>query len=277
MPLRLMAIFLLALATACAAPGRMSPPAALAYAPPASPVVEYEVGDTARIEIQAAGQSFAVNANVRERWRMEMGPSPAGVRVTASLVDLDGTLTNPLTRPQTADESAVSGPLVFTLDPRGRATVEVVPRVAPAVAQFLSGAGTAHSFFPRLPGRAAGPADVWTDTVSYEVEESGAVTRNRSVTTYTVVGDSLVAGKRYLLVRTAGTTEQSSAGKLAGTDFHQQAAGTTSGHFLWDRGAGLLHSLEYRSELTGSMSVPIAPEPLAVRVTSTIRQRRVAP
>ncbi|MSR35459.1 MAG: hypothetical protein EXR95_02275 [Gemmatimonadetes bacterium] len=259
---------------ACATPSLPTPPA-LAYGVPAPPVVRYAVGDTARVEIQAGAQSFAVSVSVAESWRMEFTPTAAGTRVTATLTDMDGRLTNPLTSPQSADESAVSGPVVFTLDRRGRPTVEALPTVTPAVAQFLSGSGMAHTFFPRLPGRTVGVGESWTDTVGYDTDESGARTSVRSVVTYTAAGDSVADGARYLLVRWTGTTEQSSAGSIGGTEFEQAVAGTTGGQFLWDAAAGILRSLEYASELSGTMAVPIAPAPLEVRVRSRIRVVRV--
>jgi hypothetical protein len=267
---------LLALA-ACAGPGQATPAAALAYGMPRTATADYVSGDSARIQIEAGGQRFAVEADVQQTWRMEFAPVARGVRVTATLTGMQGTLQAPMSRPQTADESAVQGPVVFTLDARGRATVERLPTIKPVVAQFLSGAGIAQGFFPRLPGRAAGPGQSWTDTVGYTTDESGAKTTVESITTYTVVGDSTVGRASYLLVRTAGTTRQVSGGTLAGTEFDQDVRGTTTGHFLWDRAAGELHELEYHGSLTGTMAVAIAPAPLTVTVSSVIRERRIEP
>jgi hypothetical protein len=261
----------------CAGSGRAAPPAALAYRMPRTATADYVSGDSARIQIEAGGQRFAVSADVQQTWRMAFAAAEQGVRVTATLTGMQGTLQAPMSRPQTADQSAVQGPVVFTLDPRGRATVERLPTIKPAVAQFLSGAGIAQGFFPRLPGRAAGPGQSWTDTVGYTTDESGAKTTVQSITTYTVAGDSTVGKATYLLVRTAGTTRQTSGGTLAGTEFSQDVQGTTTGHFLWDRAAGLLRELEYHGSLTGTMRVAIAPAPLPVTVSTVIRARRVEP
>ncbi len=270
-------LLLFALFGCGASTGVVAPPRALAYAVPTPAVVEYVSGDSARIQIDAGGQRFAVRAEVAERWRMAFEAAPQGTRVTATLIDLDARVTNPMSAPATADESTVQGPVVFTLDARGRATVERVPTIKPVVAQFLNGYGVAQGFFPRLPGRSLAAGASWTDTVSYETEESGAKTTVESVTTYTPAGDSVDGGVTYLLVRTSGTTRQSSVGTLAGTQFEQAVSGSTSGHFLWDGAAGILQELVYRSELTGTMEVAIAPVPLAVTVTSTIRERRASP
>jgi hypothetical protein len=268
------AVAFIALLGACAGPAPVAPPPPLGYAVPAPPSIEYVVADSARAELDAAGQSLALNVVVGERWRMEFSGAGEGVRVTATLTDMDARMTSPLSAPQTADESAVSGPLVFTLDRRGRAAIETLPTIRPAVAQLLSGAGIAHTFFPRLPGRAVSTGDRWTDTVAYVSEEGGAQIDVSTVSSYTVVGDSVADGATYLLVRMEGTTAQASAGTISGTDFHQEVSGTTSGHFLWNRAAGIVHASELRSDLGGTMEVTIVPVPLGVRVRSTVRVRR---
>ncbi len=274
MKLRRWTVAALPILSACATGGAPGSARALAYGVPAAATVGYLVGDTARVELQAAGQSFALSAAAREGWRMEFTPAGDGLRVTATLVDLDARLTNPMTPPATADESAVTGPVVFTLDRRGKATVERLPQMTAVVSQFLSGTGVANSFFPRLPGRAVARGESWVDTVEYTSDEGGAASTTRTVTTYTVAGDSVVDGETLLLVRSTGTSAQSSAGTIAGTDFDQSVEGTTSGHFLWDLAGGVLHSVAYDSEMSGSMEVAIAPVALAVRVLSKVRVRK---
>jgi hypothetical protein len=275
---RVRGLLVLIVAAGCGRTGSVAPAArALAYGVPVPPTLDYVSGDSARIEIAAAGQQFAVTANVRERWRMAFAAAPGGTRVTATLTDMDARMTSPLSSPATADESAVTGPVVFTLDARGRVAVDSVPTIEPAVAQFLNGYGIAHGFFPRLPGRPVASGQSWTDTVAYVTDEGGAKTTVESVTTFTAAGDSLVDGATYLLVRTQGSTRQESTGTIGGTSFTQKVGGTTSGQFLWDAAAGTLEELVYGSELTGTMDVAISPVPLDVTITSSIRQRRVRP
>jgi hypothetical protein len=132
----------------------------------------------------------------------------------------------------------------------------------------------AHGFFPRLPGRALVRGESWVDTVSYAATEAGAETTVRTAWTYTAAGDSTVAGVAYLLVHASGRSEQSSTGTIAGTSFTQSVAGAVGGHFLWDGGAGILRSSEYRSDLSGTTELSIAPVPLNVRVRSAVRVER---
>jgi hypothetical protein len=233
------------------------------------------MADTVRVEIQALGQSFALAGGARSDWRMEFRPDSAGTRVTATLVDLDARMSNPLGPGQTVDEAQVTGPVVFVLDARGNPTVLSVPRLGPGAAQFFTGGTIANGFFPRLPGRLLAPGESWVDTVSWTADESGTSNRVRTVWTYTAAGDSLVGDSTYQLVRAAGETEQSSEGSLAGADFTQSVTGAVTGHFLWDPRAGILHASEYRSDLGGESELSIAPVPLAVRVRSVVRVARV--
>jgi hypothetical protein len=249
----------------------------LSYRPPDSASAAYRMADTVRVEIQALGQSFALEGGARSDWLMAFQPDSGGVRVTATLVDLDARMSNPLGPGQTVDESQVSGPVVFVLDPRGNPTVLSVPELGSGAAQFFTGGTIANGFFPRLPGRALAPGESWIDTVSWTAQESGTSNTVRTVWTYTAAGDSLVGDSIYQLVRAAGTTEQSSEGSLAGADFTQSVAGTVAGHFLWDPRAGILHASEYESDLSGESEVSIAPVPLAVRVRSVVRVARTPP
>ena len=160
----------------CAGPSLPVPPPGLAYRLPSPPTLGYRMADTVRVEIQALGQSFAVEGGARSDWRMEYEPDPRGVRVTATLVDLDARMSNPLGPGQLVDESQVTGPVVFTLGPRGNPDVVSFPRIEARAAQFFTGGTIAQGFFPRLPGRSLVPGEGWVDTVSYSAAEAGAQT-----------------------------------------------------------------------------------------------------
>ena len=265
---------LLAPLAACAGAGAGVP--LLAYRVPVPPVVGYLVADTVRVDVEAAGQGFELGMSARARWRMEFEPADDDhVQVTATLSELAARVANPVTVAQTADESVVSGPVVFTLDRRGQATIMRLPTLSPPAAfQVVSGAKIAHAFFPGLPGRVVSAGEAWVDTVSFATEEGGAGMTVRMVMSYTAVGDTAVGGARYFLVRAQGTSEQSASGVISNTAFSQTIAGTTGGYFLWDNAAGVLHSLDYRSELSGTMQVAILPVPLDVRVRGTFRIMR---
>ena len=262
---------------ACAGPAAVAPVPSppLAYRTPTPPTAEYLVGDTAQVDLQAAGQKFPLKLAASSHWRMEFRDTADDrLTVTASLLDLAARVSNPMTADQTADESSVSGAVVFTLDARGNSTIVSLPTSsAPAAAQFVSGAAIAYAVFPALPDRTVAPGDSWSDTLSFN-EGTGAGTNVRSVMTYTVVGDTLLGGASYLLVRTTGTSEQATSGEVSGTDFSQTVSGTTQGRFLWDTRLDMLHSLESQSDLSGTMMLSIVPVPMDVHIRGLLRVTR---
>jgi hypothetical protein len=269
-----LAAVLLIAGSGCAGTGA-SP--ALAYRLPDPRSAEYRMADTVRVEIEAMGRSFAVQGGACSDWSIDFGTDPGGVRVTATLVDLDARMSDPLGPGPIVDESEVAGPVVFTLDRRGSPTVQRVPELGAGAARFFTGAAIAHGFFPRLPGRVLAPGESWADTVSFEASEASSHTAVRTLWTYTAAGDTTVDGLDYLLVRARGETEQSSSGRVAGADFTQSVSGPVEGKFLWDGEAGLLHSSEYESDLSGTTELSIAPLPLEVKVSSAVRVSRTSP
>ena len=65
---------------------------------------------------------------------------------------LVATLTQPMGAPVQVDEGYVTGPLLFSLDRQGNATVTGQPEVRAEASQMVSGLDLAHGFFPGLPG-----------------------------------------------------------------------------------------------------------------------------
>src|SRR5438105_1643899 len=93
---RVLALLPLLALPGCAGPGKVAPGGALAYGTPRLETLDYVAGDSARIQIEAGGQRFAVSADVREAWRMVFAPAAQGARVTATLTGMQATLTTPM-------------------------------------------------------------------------------------------------------------------------------------------------------------------------------------
>lgn len=271
-PARLSLLALPALAACFGAPAGPALPPPLAYRVPAAPGPwVYVQADTAAIDVAAGGETFAVAAASSATWAMELEPSPDGLRVTAVLRALDARLDNPLAGVQRTDEGGVTGPTIFTLGPRGDGSLVRGPSVEGAARELFSTAPLVHHLFPRLPGRAVASGEAWTDTIRYRADEGAGEVGAEVSLTYTVAGDTLVAGLPYLLVRFQGRDRRSTSGEAGGMAFAQDVEGPVEGFFLWDRRRDVLHALEQRSELDGTMDVSLAAEPLDVRVRSTMR------
>ncbi|UCC26681.1 MAG: hypothetical protein JSU98_06140 [Gemmatimonadales bacterium] len=250
--------------------GGMSPPS-LAFQVPDDPQVTYSQADTAVMSIDAGGQMFDVSVVTTATMALTFTSAENGVRVTTSWTALDASVSNPMGAPERVSVEDVEGPLVFDLDSRGVAQVVSPPTLKGNASRMVSPAAVANSFFPRLPGSAPTPGMTWTDTISYEADEDAGTTISRTIVTYTVAGDTTVAGQGLLKVDMTGQVSQTAEGVTSGMGFVQDVAGGFEGYFLWDLREGVMHSQVSESEMVGTMDVDAAPFPLDIAVRGVSR------
>lgn len=249
-------------------------PATLDFQVPSQAQMSYTQSDTAVVSVDAGGQMIDVNMVSNALLDMSFAPAERGVRVTATWRELEASVSNPMGAPERFGVDDVEGPLVFDLDRRGAAQVVTTPTLDGNAAQMVSPHAVAHSFFPRLPGGAPTPGMSWTDTIAYEAEEEAGSTMTRSIVTYTVAGDSTVAGRTFLKVNLSGESSQMVEGVMSGMGFIQDAAGGLRGWFLWDLAAGAMHSQVVETDMQGTMDVDAAPFPLEISMRGVSRTTR---
>ncbi len=260
---------------ACAS-GPPSPPV-LAYGDERVEEVVYTYTDTTEIDVSVMGQSMQLSQRGEAEYDVAFQPGSTGVDVTLSVRSLSSTLSQPLGAPVRTDESMVSGELAFALDRVGDATVARRPEVADELSLMVSGLSLANTLFPGLPGTPALPGETWVDSLSYSGEEGSGQLSESSVLTYTVVGDTLVDDRSLLHVTVAGTTTVFNELSISGMQVSQTSELDVSGYILWDHQAGILFE-SYREEAgSGTVSVPIAPAPLPIRVRTVQRTRVQTP
>ncbi len=250
--------------TACALGGPPSPPG-LTYGVPTETQVTYTVEERSDMDIDAEGQSMQARGSSSMTLGVAFTESTEGVTVTMHVRELQATLSNPMGS-QSADQEGIEGPVVITLDRTGEVTLVEEPEVTGTVAQFFQSPRLAYGFFPKLPGRAAGAGDSWTDTLSFEGTPGGNEIKATSVLDYVIEGDTVVDGRSLVKIAFEGTVDQSGRGQVTGMDFTQNLSGTTSGWFLWDLQRRLFVESRSDGDLRGSMEVSAAPFPLALRV-----------
>jgi hypothetical protein len=246
-----------------------SAPPALAYRLPAEREVRYEVVDTAVISIEALGQRLALDVGSAAEYAMTFDRAGDGIRVTLRVVELSATMNVPMAGPVTFDESSISGDLVFTVDRRGGVAVVATPEVDAAVRQLVPPEQVAHSFFPALPGTAVALGGTWVDTLAYEAE-GGA---QRTISSYVVVGDTVVDGRSLLRIDFHGTAEMEQALSMQGTQVQQKTNLALEGHVLWDQQRGLIYERETRMSGTGTVRMPLLPTELPTRLEMRSRAR----
>lgn len=233
----------------------------------------YAFEDETVVSISAMGQSMEVSQVGSATYGLTFTPSPLGVGISLSVLELDATIRQPMGGPLTVDESAVAGTLEFSLDRLGNASISGQPTVNAEASQMVSGLSLAHTFFPGLPGRAVAPGDVWVDTVAYEGEEGAGNASENAVLQYRIVGDTTVAGRALLRIDFVGTSRTSTEMDMSGMLVRQESELEVEGHVLWDLQAGLMFESERTGVGSGRASVPIVPTPLPIRITTTKRVR----
>lgn len=254
--------------------GPASPPG-LAYGLPNPPTATYVSGDTVHMDFDVQGQSMQARVMSMSTFGATFARAADGIEVTMTVEDLNARMSNPAGPPASADEEDIEGPLVFTLDRKGEATVVSEPKVNQAGQQFFQPLLLAKTFFPRLPGRGMEPGASWTDTIRAEGPQGEGQVSLTSVITYTIVGDTTVEGSSMVRIDMEGTNESSASGVIAGMDFSQSASGTMSGWVLWDMSRGLMAESYSESDGRGTMDVSAAPYPLGMRIRQQSRVKLV--
>lgn len=266
------AILLFGLA-ACSGPGGVTPSGGLMYTVPATSSVVYVAESTQNISIDAGPMgSMAMTANSEAELAMAFASGPDGIQVTTTFQKVSASMDNPMGGAETASESDIDGQLVFTIDKTGKGTLVSAPEVKGTAEQLISPTTFVYEFFPRLPGGAADPGDMWTDTIQYEINMEQGDVSSKSVVTYTLVGDTVVDGLTLLHVTYEGDAEAVGTGLSGGTEVIQTFAGDLTGMFLWDPARSLMVWSESSQDLDGTVEVPAAgmpPMPMAISGTGT--------
>lgn len=262
---------------ACASgggPGVGSSPPALAYAMPDGGTLVYSQSDTVQVEVDMGGQTLPITQASNGVISMDFTSQPTGLRVSATYLDLEASVDNPMTGTERFSEADVEGAIVFDLTPRGEGTLVSGPELQGGAAQMVSAGTMAATFFPRLPNRPVVAGDRWVDTLDVVADEESGRIETRSISEYTVRGDTLVDGRTLIRVDFVSDDEREARNSEQGMDLTQDLAGRTSGFFLWDPVARALHSQVATSRMTGTMEVTGAPFPLGLTVEASSRMER---
>lgn len=261
-------LVLIAPLAACAggggSPGAMAGPPALAYAMPPGGAVTYIQGDTVEMEIDAGGQILDVAVEMSALLDLAYAGAGDALEVSIDFRDFEISASNPMAGSQRGDESEIDGPVVFTMDRRGVGALVSGPEVDGVAAQAVSPQTMAASFFPRLPGRAVTAGEMWTDTVTLEVQEEVGSTEGTTIYEFTAVGDSVVDGSTYLKVAFTTHDERVSESTQDGTQISQDVEGDGAGWYLWDSSRSLVVQQFMQARLRGTMEVSMAPVPLGL-------------
>jgi hypothetical protein len=262
---------------ACGGVGAPAPqPVILAYQVPDSIRVSYEFGDTASFTIETGAMGdMEVSTDRSGTAAIRFGAADQGVLAYVRFPRFHASFRNPAQGSVSADESAIGGSFTVAVAPRG--TVEVVdsPSLDSLLLDIAGPMSLVRPFFVQLPG--GPPEDRWVDTVTTVEEVGDTRTRTRTVVTSSLVGDTMVAGRRLLHIRTRAESSLEVTGSSGGMELEQRLDGVTTGIVLWDPVAGLLVERAESGDLEGTLELPgagVPAFPVRGHLTRTVRLRR---
>lgn len=238
------------------APPVVPTPDVLAYGRPDPNPAAYTFADTTVFSIRTdMGPMEVVTARAGTAeldFRRWAGDS----RVFVRFPELQGSFTNPMQGATRVDESDIGGAFAVRVDSTGLVAVVDTPSLSAAMRDIAGPAGLVQPLFVQLPGRPVEAGARWVDTVTTIEESASARSEVQSVVTSVLQGDTVVAGRRFLHIRTTSVDNVQIAGVSGGVNFEQRLTGTGSGFVLWDPAAQLLVERVETGELSGVLELP---------------------
>lgn len=237
--------------------------------------VRYEVTDSSRMTIDTPMGAMALRTEARSLLDVAFAEHADGTMVTATVAEYESKMESDMAEATSADTDDVEGPLVFVIDGRGAAEVVSLPEASGETGARARFASMAHALFPRLPSRAVEPGFSWTDTVTWSIDDEEVVSAT-SAYRYSLVGDTVVDGRRLAAIDVAGDGETVIEADAGGMQVTTTMSGTYAGVALWDWQRGILHSLvlEQQADGTGQLDMPGVP-PFNVEATERFRVQLV--
>ena len=259
-------------AAGCTGPGAPSPADTLSYGVPSPPTAVYHIADSMSIDVNSPAGGVALTGAGSATMGLAFRTDPGGVYVTGTVEAFAGSFANPMMGTQTAGLDDLSGNLEVVVSRHGVEDLVSFPDLSGPISQVSSFPALAYLLFPRLPDGAVDPGATWMDTVNASTEAGGASTTTATVSTYTLVGDTLVDGRSLVHIAVANEVTIDTSMKEGGMSITQNVSGATDGFVFWDPELRLVAYAEFERDLEGTMSMgPMASMGMAITGPTRIR------
>lgn len=273
-----------ALGLACGRPAPPAPPEPdpLAYRAPPAWANYYTVADTAVFTVDSGAMGrMVVAAAYAGTARLELVDAEDGLfRATVSFPTFQGSFRAAPDAVQEVDERDIRGEFTVRVGPRGRTDLVAQPFLTEAALEVTGAESLVRPLFVQLPGRPAAPGDVWVDTI-VSIEDAGDMRSEvRAVVTSTLVGDTVIGERKFLLVRTRADNRLEMEGRSGGVLVRQELSGTTAGTVVWDDELHMLVARREDGRLTGTLAMPgagVDALPMAAAVRRTVLLQTAEP
>ena len=223
--------------------------ATFGYGLPSPPDAVYQVSEAVEVEMDAPGGLWRVQGGYSMTLDMSFEADPGGIRVGGIAESFQGSLSDPI-----GDFGTPRGTVEFMANRGGVVQLESFPRLSGMAARELSLAGLAYDIFPRMPDDSVGPGGTWRDEVTWHTDQTEAEFHNVADYTYTLMGDTVVAGRELVHIAVAGDLNIWTAWGGAGNLSMRRVKGPLTGLILWDPERGLVAYHEYRTDLAGTVT-----------------------
>ena len=255
-----------------AGPGVPPPADTLTYGLPSPPAAVYHMTDSlgASMTVPGAG-NMAVSLNSSTELGLAFRTDPGGVRVTGTVDGFTGSATGGMMGTETATLDDVSGSFEVVIGRSGVAELVSFPQVTGAMSQTSLFPLLSFLLFPRLPDGEADPGATWVDTATVSGDVGDMTTTSTLVTTYTLVGDTLVDGRALVHIAMAGEVTIDNKIEEVGMSATQEITGSANGFVLWDPERGLLAYAEFEQDFDGAMTMSGMVIDLTIAGTTRIR------
>ncbi|HSR42793.1 MAG TPA: hypothetical protein VLL48_11490 [Longimicrobiales bacterium] len=252
------------------------PRPALSYADPGVERTEYRFADTAEVTMDLGGAGLQrVPVESAARLALSLTPTGQDVRVRMRFVEFSGRIGGAMGGSTEASQDEITGPLVFSLTPRGEVVLQSLPDLGPRAEQLLNPASLARELFPRFPARPpSAPGATWSDTLTYRAGRDDDALRAERHLTYTLGEEISLAGRRVLRIAGRGRARYTFEGTRMGMEARQTLEGPVESEILWDPVRRIPVSVRTEKRLTGTMELPALgtpPVPLELRGTTRVR------
>ena len=271
------ALFLTAAAvlTGCGGPAFPTPDG-LAYGPPDPDPVTYTFSDTTTLIIEAGTGPMEVVTAYGGTAELDFRQWPRDHRVAVRFPRFRGSFRDPTRARSVVDESAIGGAFAVRLGAGGQVAVVDTPALADPLPDIVGPETLIRTLFVHLPAASVDVGATWADTVATAEEVAGTRRATRSVIVSTLAGDTLVAGRRLLVIRTEAENTVRVTGVSGGVEVEQQLTGSTEGTALWDDRSHRLVERWATGSLEGTLTFPrveMAPLPVRAAIRRVVRLR----
>lgn len=242
--------------------------AQFAYSPSAQ---RYRLEQVVEATQEMGGQSMSNTISTTQILGVQVARAGDSLAVTFTVdsVGISTPIAAMQAQAQAEADKLIGKQVTGTLTPLGEVTSMKGPAADSAGNDEQLSSGF-RNFFPRFPNSSLAAGMSWTDTTSARFANNGIDGTSTSIVTYTVEGDTTVAGKQAWRVTQKGTVTTNGMGNTQGQELALSGGGTMKGTAVVSKDGVYLGG---DSSLEQSMTVQVIAMNVEVPITQSITSK----